>query len=116
MEEQSPHLTRFGRILLAMMADRGVSGLSELARLSEEAGYEVDEVTIRREMYTSSARRRIDPNTLDGPASVLGLSTQEQSLLTWAATFGVFATEVGARRFEEFVKQKYGLAVSSAGV
>jgi hypothetical protein len=116
LEEQGPPLTRFGRILTGMMASRGVSGLSELARLSKEAGYDADEVSIRREMYTSSARRRIDPNTLDGPASVLGLSTQEQSLLVWAATFGVFTSEIGARRFEEFVEQKYGLAFSSAGV
>ena len=108
MEEQSTHLTRFGRILEAMMASRGVSELSELARLSKEAGYEVDEATIRREMYTSSARGRIPSSTLEGPASVLGLSTQEQSLLSWAATFGVFASEVGARRFEEYVEQKYG--------
>jgi len=108
MEEQSAHLTRFGRLLKAMMASRGVSELSELARLSKEAGYEVDEVTIRREMYTSSARGRMHSSTLEGPASVLGLSTQEQSLLSWAATFGVFASEVGARRFEEFVEQKYG--------
>ena len=107
MEEQSTHLTRFGRILTAMMADRGVSGLSELARLSEEAGYEVDEAAIRREMYTSSARGRLRPSTLEGPASVLGLSAQEESLLSWAATFGMFASEVGARRFEEFVDQKY---------
>jgi len=108
MEEQGTHLTRFGRILRAMMASRGVSGLSELARLSKEAGYEVDEATIRREMYTSSARGRMRSSILEGPASVLGLSTQEQSLLSWAATFGMFASEVGARRFEEFVEQKYG--------
>ena len=108
MEEQSTHLTRFGRILKGMMANRGVSGLSELARLSKEAGYEVDEVTIRREMYTSSARGRMRSSTLEGPASVLGLSTQQQSLLSWAATFGVYASEVGARRFEEYVEQKYG--------
>lgn len=107
-EDHNPHLTRFGRTLLAMMSNRGVSGLSELTRLSREAGYEVDEVAIRREMYTSSARGRMHPSTLDGPAHILGLSTQEQSLLTWAATFGVFATEVGAKRFEEFVEQKYG--------
>jgi hypothetical protein len=91
-----------------MMADRGVSGLSELARLSKEAGYEVDEAAIRREMFSSSARGRMRPGSLEGPASVLGLSTQEQSLLSWAATFGMFASEVGARRFEEFVQQKYG--------
>ena len=90
------------------MANRGVSGLSELARLSKEAGYAVDEVTIRREMYTGSARGRMRSSTLEGPASVLGLSTQEQSLLSWAATFGVYASEVGARRFEEYVEQKYG--------
>jgi hypothetical protein len=47
-------------------------------------------------------------SALEGPARVLGLSTHEQSLLSWAATFGVFATEVGAMRFEEFVEQKYG--------
>jgi hypothetical protein len=116
LEEQTPPLTRFGQIFMALMSSRGVSGLSELARLSKEAGYEADEITIRREMYTSSARRRIDPNTLDGPASVLGLSTQEQSLLVWAATFGVFASELGARRFEEFVEQKYGLAFRSVRV
>jgi hypothetical protein len=91
-----------------MMASREVSGPSELARLSKEAGYEVDEVTITREMHTSSARGRMRWSTLEGPARVLGLSTQEQSLLSWAATFGVFASEVGARRFEEFVEQKYG--------
>ena len=108
MEEQSTQLTRFGRILKAMMADRGVSGLSELVRLSEEAGYEVDEAAIRREMFSSSARGRVRPSTLEGPANVLGLSTQEESLLSWAATFGMFASEVGARRFEEFVQQKYG--------
>ena len=108
LEEQSTHLTRFGRILTAMMASREVSGPSELARLSKEAGYEVDEVTITREMQTSSARGRMRWSTLEGPARVLGLSTQEQSLLSWAATFGVFASEVGARRFEEFVEQKYG--------
>jgi len=106
-EEQGPHLTRFGRILMAMMVNRGVSGLSELARLSKEAGYEGHEITIRREMYTSSARGRMRPSILEGPASVLGLSTQEESLLSWAATFGMFASEVGARRFEEFVDQKY---------
>jgi hypothetical protein len=108
MEEQSTHLTRFGRILKGMMANRGVSGLSELVRLSKEAGYEVDEVTIRREMYSTSARGRMHSSILEGPASVLGLSTQEQALLSWAATFGMFASEVGARRFEEFVEQKYG--------
>ena len=108
MEEQSTHLTRFGRLLRAMMASRGVSGLSELARLSKEAGYEVDEATITREMYTTSARGRMHSSILEGPASVLGLSTQEESLLSWAATFGRFASEVGARRFEEFVEQKYG--------
>ena len=111
MEEQSTHLTRFGRILTAMMADRGVSGLSELARLSKEAGYEVDEATIRREMYSGSARGRMRSSILEGPANVLGLSTQEESLLSWAATFGMFASEVGARRFEEFVQQKYGYRV-----
>src|SRR4051794_687272 len=88
------HLTRFGRILTAMMVNRGVSGLSELARLSKEAGYEAHETTIRREMYGNSARGRIHPSTLDGPGYVLGLSTHEQSLLLWAATFGVFASEV----------------------
>src|SRR3954467_14698736 len=72
LEEQSTHLTRFGRILKAMMADRGVSGLSELARLSKEAGYEVDEAAIRREMFSSSARGRVRPGSLEGPASVLG--------------------------------------------
>ena len=108
MEEQSTHLTRFGRILKAMIGKSGVSGPSELARLSKEAGYEVGAGSIRREMYTTSARGRMHSSTLEGPASVLGLSTQEQSLLSWAATFGVFASEVGARRFEEFVQQKYG--------
>ena len=115
-EEQGPRLTRFGRILLAMMANRRVSGLSELARLSKEAGYEAHESTIRREMYSSSARGRIHPSTLDGPEYVLGLSTHEHSLLVWAATFGVFASEVGARRFEEFIERQYGLAFSSVGV
>ena len=115
-EEQGPHLTRFGRILMAMMVNRGVSGLSELARLSKEAGYEADEITIRREMYSSSARGTIPPSTLDGPTCVLGLSTHEQSLLVWAATFGVFASEVGARRFEQFTERKYGLAFGSVRV
>ena len=108
MEEQSTHLTRFGRILKGIMANSGVSGLSELVRLSKEAGYEVDEVTIRREMYSTSARGRMRSSILEGPASVLGLSIQEESLLSWAATSGMFASEVGARRFEEYVEQKYG--------
>jgi hypothetical protein len=97
-------------------ADRGVPGISTLLRLSKEAGYEVNEVAIRTEMYRGTERGRMHPSTLDGPADVLGLSTHEQSLLVWAATFGVFASEVGARRFEEFVEQKYGLAFSSVGV
>jgi hypothetical protein len=108
MEKQSTQLTRFGRILTAMMADRGVSGLSELAQLSEEAGYEVDEVALRGEMYGDTESKRMHPGNLEGPAYVLRLSTQEQSLLSWAATFGVFASDVGARRFEEFVVQRYG--------
>ena len=116
MEEESLHLTRFGRILIAMMANREVSGLSELVQLSEAAGYEVDEAALRGEMYRDSESKRMRPDNLEGPTYVLGLSTQEQSLLSWAATFGVFASDVGARRFEEFVEQKYGLAFSSAGV
>jgi hypothetical protein len=108
MEEQSIQLTRFGRILRAMMVDRGVSGLSELVQLSEEAGYEVDEAALQGEMYSDTEYKRMHPGNLEGPANVLGLSTQEQSLLTWAATFGVFASDVGARRFEEFVVQRYG--------
>ena len=115
-EEQGPHLTRFGRILSAMMLNRGVAELSELTRLSKEAGYEAHESTIRREMYASSARGRIHPSILDGPGYALGLSTHEQSLLVWAATFGVFASEIEARRFEEFIERKYGLASSSVGV
>jgi hypothetical protein len=108
MEEQSTQLTRFGRILTAMMANRGVSGLSELVQLSEEAGYEVDEVALQWEMYRETESKGMHLGNLEGPANVLGLSTQEQSLLTWAATFGVFASDVGARRFEEFVVQRYG--------
>lgn len=108
MEQQSTQLTRFGRILAAMMANRGVSGLSELVQLSEEAGYEMDEAAIRGEMYCGEGHRRMNPSLLEGPADVLGLSIHEQSLLTWAATFGIFASDVGARRFEEFVEQKYG--------
>src|SRR5947208_3544882 len=101
MEERSTRLTRFGRILTAMMTDRGVSGLSELVQLSEEAGYEVDKVALWGEMYREGESKRIHPGNLEGPANVLGLSDHEQSLLSWAATFGVFASDVGARRFEE---------------
>jgi hypothetical protein len=96
-----------------MMAEREVPGFSAPLRLSEEAGYEVDEVAIRTEMYRGTEHGRMHPSTLDGPAHLLGLSTQEQALLAWAATFGVFASDVGARRFQEFVEQKYGLAFSS---
>ena len=108
MEEQSTQLTRFGRILTAMMGDRGVSGLSELVQLSEEAGYEVDEAALQGEMYRNAESKRMHSGNLEGPANVLELSTQEQSLLSWAATFGMFASEVGARRFEELVVQRYG--------
>ena len=108
MEERSTQLTRFGRILTAFMANRGVSGLSELVQLSEETGYEVDEVALRGEMYRDTESKRMHPGNLEGPAYVLGLNAQEQSLLAWAATFGVFASDVGARRFEEFVVQRYG--------
>jgi hypothetical protein len=59
-------------------------------------------------MYREGEVKRMHPGNLEGPAYVLGLGTQEQSLLSWAATFGVFASEVGARRFEEFVVQRYG--------
>jgi hypothetical protein len=77
MEERRRELTRFGRILTAMMAERGVPGLSALLRLSQEAGYEVDEVAIRTEMYRGTERGRMYLSILDGPAHVLGLSTQE---------------------------------------